>query len=54
MANVTLRNVKKAYPNGFEAIKGVDVVIGFFELHRSTPHTPNCRPTAGRTRRRRS
>jgi sn-glycerol 3-phosphate transport system ATP-binding protein len=24
MANVTLRNVRKAYPNGFEAIKGVD------------------------------
>jgi sn-glycerol 3-phosphate transport system ATP-binding protein len=24
MANVTLRNVKKAYPNGFEAIKGID------------------------------
>ena len=22
MANVALRNVKKAYPNGFEAIKG--------------------------------
>src|ERR1700761_8295625 len=27
MANVTLRNVKKAYPNGFEAIKGVDVDV---------------------------
>jgi sn-glycerol 3-phosphate transport system ATP-binding protein len=24
MANVTLRNARKAYPNGFEAIKGVD------------------------------
>jgi sn-glycerol 3-phosphate transport system ATP-binding protein len=28
MANVTLRNVRKAYPNGFEAIKGVDVDVG--------------------------
>src|SRR6201987_1850036 len=28
MANVALRQVKKAYPNGFEAIKGVDVAIG--------------------------
>jgi len=28
MANVTLRNVRKAYPNGFEAIKGVDFEIG--------------------------
>src|SRR5690242_11184887 len=28
MANVTLRNVKKAYPNGFEAIKGVDFDVG--------------------------
>src|ERR1700719_1896598 len=28
MANVTLRNVRKAYPNGFEAIKGVDVEVG--------------------------
>src|SRR6201994_3299044 len=27
MANVTLRNVKKAYPNGFEAIKGVNVDV---------------------------
>ena len=27
MANVTLSNVKKAYPNGFEAIKGVDVDV---------------------------
>jgi sn-glycerol 3-phosphate transport system ATP-binding protein len=27
MANVTLRKVKKAYPNGFEAIKGVDVDV---------------------------
>src|ERR1700760_1940246 len=27
MANVTLRNVRKAYPNGFEAIKGVDVDV---------------------------
>src|SRR5271165_6279215 len=27
MANVTLRNVKKAYPNGYEAIKGVDVDV---------------------------
>jgi sn-glycerol 3-phosphate transport system ATP-binding protein len=27
MANVALRQVKKAYPNGFEAIKGVDVAI---------------------------
>src|ERR1700740_247408 len=28
MANVALRNVKKAYPNGFEAIKGVDFEVG--------------------------
>jgi sn-glycerol 3-phosphate transport system ATP-binding protein len=28
MANVALRHVKKAYPNGFEAIKGVDVEVG--------------------------
>jgi sn-glycerol 3-phosphate transport system ATP-binding protein len=28
MANVTLRNVRKAYPNGFEAIKGVDIEVG--------------------------
>jgi sn-glycerol 3-phosphate transport system ATP-binding protein len=28
MANVTLHNVRKAYPNGFEAIKGVDVEVG--------------------------
>src|ERR1700733_14884587 len=27
MANVTLRNVRKAYPNGFEAIKGVSVDV---------------------------
>ena len=27
MANVTLRNVRKAYPNGFEAIKGIDVDV---------------------------
>src|ERR1700747_3095069 len=27
MANVTLRSVKKSYPNGFEAIKGVDVDV---------------------------
>ena len=27
MANVTLRNVRKNYPNGFEAIKGVDVDV---------------------------
>src|SRR5215471_1407261 len=27
MANVTLRNVRKAYPNGFEAIRGVDVDV---------------------------
>src|ERR1700744_169981 len=27
MANVTLRNVRKAYPNGFEAIKGVNVNV---------------------------
>ncbi|QOZ50002.1 sn-glycerol-3-phosphate import ATP-binding protein UgpC [Bradyrhizobium sp. CCBAU 53338] len=27
MANVTLRDVRKAYPNGFEAIKGVDVDV---------------------------
>src|SRR6185312_15965388 len=27
MANVTLRSVRKAYPNGFEAIKGVDVEV---------------------------
>jgi sn-glycerol 3-phosphate transport system ATP-binding protein len=28
MANVVLRNVRKAYPNGFEAIKGVDFEVG--------------------------
>jgi sn-glycerol 3-phosphate transport system ATP-binding protein len=28
MANVTLRNVRKAYPNGFEAIKGIDIEVG--------------------------
>lgn len=28
MANVVLRNVRKAYPNGFEAIKGIDFEIG--------------------------
>ena len=27
MANVTLRNVRKTYPGGFEAIKGVDVDV---------------------------
>ena len=28
MANVTLRNVRKAYPNGYEAIKGVNFEVG--------------------------
>jgi sn-glycerol 3-phosphate transport system ATP-binding protein len=28
MANVTLRHVRKAYPNGFEAIKGVEFEVG--------------------------
>src|SRR5246127_3341775 len=28
MANVALRNVKKAYPNGVQAIKGVDFEVG--------------------------
>src|SRR4051795_660593 len=28
MANVTLRNVRKAYPNGFEAIKGISLEVG--------------------------
>src|ERR1700759_3004254 len=28
MANVSLRNIRKAYPNGFEAIKGIDFEIG--------------------------
>src|SRR6202035_2961742 len=28
MANVTLRNVRKAYPNDFEAIKGIDFDVG--------------------------
>src|ERR1700756_1584596 len=28
MADVTLRNVRKAYPNGFEAIKGVNFEVG--------------------------
>jgi len=32
MANVTLRNVRKAYPNGFEAIKGVDVDVADGQL----------------------
>ncbi len=28
MANVTLRNVRKTYPGGFEAIKGIDFNVG--------------------------
>ena len=28
MANVSLRNVKKTYPGGFEAIKGIDFEVG--------------------------
>ena len=28
MAGVTLRNVTKAYPNGFQDIKGIDFVVG--------------------------
>ncbi|CCD87768.1 putative sugar ABC transporter (ATP binding protein); glycerol 3-phosphate transport protein, ugpC-like protein [Bradyrhizobium sp. ORS 285] len=28
MANVTLRNVRKVYPGGFEAIKGIDFEVG--------------------------
>src|SRR5215467_1295983 len=28
MANVALRNVRKAYPNGFQAIKGVEFEVG--------------------------
>ncbi|WP_407177696.1 sn-glycerol-3-phosphate import ATP-binding protein UgpC [Bradyrhizobium sp. STM 3562] len=32
MANVALRNVRKAYPNGFEAIKGVDIEVGDGQL----------------------
>jgi sn-glycerol 3-phosphate transport system ATP-binding protein len=28
MANVTLRNVRKTYPSGFEAIKGIDFGVG--------------------------
>ncbi|MCA1458729.1 sn-glycerol-3-phosphate import ATP-binding protein UgpC [Bradyrhizobium sp. BRP22] len=28
MANVTLRNVRKTYPGGFEAIKGIDFDVG--------------------------
>src|SRR3954469_13504509 len=28
MANVTLRNVRKIYPGGFEAIKGIDFEVG--------------------------
>ena len=32
MANVTLRSVRKAYPNGFEAIKGVDVDVADGQL----------------------
>ncbi|BAM86135.1 glycerol 3-phosphate transport protein, UgpC-like protein [Bradyrhizobium oligotrophicum S58] len=28
MANVTLRNVRKIYPGGFEAIKGIDIEVG--------------------------
>jgi sn-glycerol 3-phosphate transport system ATP-binding protein len=28
MANVVLRNIRKSYPNGYEAIKGVDFEIG--------------------------
>jgi len=32
MANVALRNVRKAYPNGFEAIKGVTFEVGDGQL----------------------
>jgi len=32
MANVTLRNVRKTYPGGFEAIKGVDFEVGDGQL----------------------
>ncbi|HEX2365538.1 MAG TPA: ATP-binding cassette domain-containing protein, partial [Bradyrhizobium sp.] len=28
MANVALRHVRKAYPNGFEAIKGIEFEVG--------------------------
>src|SRR5919204_137617 len=28
MANVTLRDVRKTYPGGFEAIKGIDFEVG--------------------------
>ncbi len=28
MANVTLRNVRKVYPGGFESIKGIDIEVG--------------------------
>ena len=28
MANVSLRNVRKTYPGGFEAIKGIDIEVG--------------------------
>src|SRR5215510_8977642 len=28
MANVALRMVRKAYPNGFEAIKGIEFEVG--------------------------
>jgi sn-glycerol 3-phosphate transport system ATP-binding protein len=28
MANVTLRNIRKTYPGGFEAIKGIDFEVG--------------------------
>src|ERR687890_521982 len=32
MANVTLRNVRKTYPGGFEAIKGIDFEVGDGQL----------------------
>ena len=33
MANVTLRNVRKTYTGGFEAIKGVNVDVAVRRLH---------------------
>ncbi|MEZ0222101.1 MAG: ATP-binding cassette domain-containing protein, partial [Tardiphaga sp.] len=32
MANVSLRNIRKTYPGGFEAIKGIDFEIGDGQL----------------------
>src|ERR1700680_1308457 len=42
MANVTLRNVRKSYPNGFEAIKGVDVDVAAGQFCVLVGAPPGC------------